>query len=176
MDTLNSTLSSISQEDFNFLIKNGKRSSKLLNFDFESVIYFKWGFLKETLPELFAKNSFEQLFFLSLKDRGINIFLIDVQRIEASEAMSFILWIIDELKSIRELEINFLRSEPDVKLIQAGINKLDQFGLLNTLDNLAKGDITKYDLIRSTPYNVIFDKQYMEVTKSEIEKKLSKIK
>lgn len=111
-----------------------------------------------------------------LKDRGINCFSVDVQNIEVNQAMSFILWIIDELKTIRELESNYLRSDPDVKLLQAGINKLDQFGLMNTLDNLAKGDILKYDLIRELPYNVVFDKQYMEVTKADIEKKLSKIK
>lgn len=176
MDTLNSKLSQINQQDFNFLVKNGKRSSKLLNFDFESLIYLKWGLLKETLPSLFAKNDFEQLFFLMLKDRGLFPFFIDIQKIEINEAMSFILWIIDELKTISELESTYLRSDPDIKMMQAGINKLDQFGLINTLDNLAKGDVLKYDAIRNLPYNVIFDKQYMEVTKSEIEKKLAKIK
>ena len=172
----NSQFLSLTQEEFNFLLKNGKRSSKLLNFDFESLIYCKWGFVKETLPDLFLKNDFEKLFFLMLKDRNKNWFLNDVQRIELKNAISFILWLIDEMKSINELESQYLRSEPDIKMLQAGINKLDQFGLLNTLDNLAKGDILKYDAIRNTPYNVIFDKQYMEVTKSEIEKKLSKIK
>ena len=173
---LNQKLSSISQEDFNFLIKNGKRSSILLNFDFESLIYLKWGLLKESLPELFEKNDFEQLFYLMLQDRKQFVFLSDVQKIEVNQAMSFILWLIDEMKTIRELESTYLRSDPDVKLLQAGINKLDQFGLINTLDNLAKGDILKYDLIRELPYNVVFDKQYMEVVKADIEKKLSKIK
>lgn len=173
---LNQKLSSISQEDFNFLIKNGKRSSILLNFDFESLIYLKWTTLKEVLPELFAKNNFEELFYLMLKDRGVNLFKVDVQNIEVNKAMSFILWIIDELKSVNELEKAYLTSNPDVKFLQAGGNNLNKFGLMNTLDNLAKGDILKYDSIRQLPYNVVFDKQYLEVTKSEIEKKLAKIK
>jgi len=173
---LNQKLSSISQEDFNFLIKNGKRNSKLFNFDFESLIYLKWKTLKEVLPELFAKNDFEELFYLMLKDRGINLFKADVNNIEVNQAMSFILWIIDELKSVNELEKAYLTSDPDVKFLQAGGNNLNKFGLMNTLDNLAKGNILKYDLIRQLPYNVVFDKQYLEVTKSEIEKKLAKIK
>lgn len=173
---LNQKLSSISQEDFDFLIKNGKRSSILLNFDFESLIYLKWTTLKEVLPELFAKNDFEELFYLMLKDRGINLFKVDIQNIEINQAMSFILWIIDELKSVNELEKAYLTSDPDVKFLQAGGNNLNKFGLMNTLDNLAKGDILKYDSIRQLPYNVVFDKQYLEVTKSEIEKKLAKIK
>ena len=176
MDSLNSKLQQITQDDFNFLVKNGKRSSILLNFDFESLIYCKWSFVKETLPDLFLKNDFEKLFFLMLKDRSQHWFLCDVQRIPLSNAIAFILWLIDEMKSINELESQYLRSEPDIKMLQSGINKLDQFGLLNTLDNLAKGDVLKYDAIRQMSYNVIFDKQYMEVTKSEIEKKLSKIK
>lgn len=173
---LNQKLLQVTLDDFEFLKKNGRRSSKLLNFEFESIIYLKWGFLKETLPDLFAKNDFEQLFYLMLQDRKQFVFLADVQKIEVNQAMSFILWLIDEMKTIRELESTYLRSDPDVKLLQAGINKLDQFGLMNTLDNLAKGDILKYDLIRELPYNVVFDKQYMEVVKSEIEKKLAKNK
>lgn len=176
MDTLNSKLSRITQEDFNFLIKNGKRSSFLLNFDFESLIYLKWGLLKEQLPVLIEQGNFEQLFFLMLKDRGLHPFFVDVQNVPENKAMKFILWIIDELKSIRELESTYLRSDPDIKLLQAGINNLDKFGTNNTLDNLAKGDILKYDSIRQLPYNVVFDKQYLETTKSEIEKKLAKIK
>ena len=174
--SINQKLQQINQDDFNFLVKNGKRSSILLNFDFESLIYSKWGFVKETLPDLFLKNDFERLFFLMMKDRSQHLFLNDVQRIELKEAIAFILWLIDEMKSITELEGQYLRSEPDVKMLQAGINKLDKFGVLNTLDNLAKGDILNYDKIRQMPYNVIFDKQYMEVTRSEIEKKLAKIK
>lgn len=173
---LNYKLSLISEEDFSFLIKNGKRSSKLLGFDFESLIYLKWTTLKEVIPDLFAKNDFETLFFLMLKDRGQNWFLIDIQRIEVNKAMSFILWIIDEIKSIKELESTYLKADPDIKLLQAGINNLDKFGIKNTLDNLAKGDILKYDEIRGLEYSVVFDKQFLEVTKNEIEKKLSKIK
>lgn len=173
---LNEQLSKINQDDFNFLIKNGKRSSKLLNFDFESLIYLRWGFLKEVLPDLFSKNEFERLLFLMFKDRGINLFLNDIKLLPIKDVVAFVLWIIDELKTVRELESNYLRSDPDIKMMQAGINELDQFGIKNTLDNLAKGDILKYNEIRNLPYHEVFDKQYMETVKSKIEKKLSKIK
>lgn len=176
MDTLNNKLSRINQEDFDFLIKNGKRSSKLFNFDFESLIYLKWGLLKETLPDLFVKNDFETLFFLMLKDRGQNWFLIDIQRIEVNKAMAFILWIIDELKSIKELESTYLKADPDIKLLQAGINNLDKFGIKNTLFNLGGKDPKQHEVIRNTPYNDIFDIQYYGVETSKIEKKLAKIK
>jgi len=173
---LNKQLSLINQADFKFLIKNGKRSSKMFNFDFESVIYFKWGFLKETLPDLFAEQDFETLFFLMLKDRGQHYFINDIQKININKAMSIILWLIDELKSIQELETTYLSSSPDIKDVQAGIHKLDQFGIKNTLDILAQGKVWKYNKIRNLPYNDVFDKQYMEVLKAEIAKKRSTIK
>ena len=176
MSTLNQKLSSISQEDFNFLIKNGKRSSKILNFDFESLIYLKWGLLKEQVPDLFIKNDFEQLFYLMLQDRKQFVFLADVQKIEVNQAMSFILWLIDEMKTISELESTYLRSDPDVKLLQAGINKLDQLGVKNTLFNLGGKDPKQHEIIRNTPYNEIFDIQFWCVITSDIEKKLAKIK
>lgn len=175
--SINQQLRQVNQDDFNFLVKNGKRSSFLFKFDFESLIYCKWGFVKEILPDLFLKNDFDELFFLMLKDRGQKVFCIgDVKQISANEAMAFILWLIDEMKAINELEMQYLKSDPDVKLIQAGIHKLDQFGIKNTLDNLAQGNVLKYDEVRNLRYDVVFDKQYMEVIKSEIEKKLIKIK
>lgn len=173
---LNNVLSQISKEDFDFLKKNGKRSSILFNFDFESIINNSWGFVKETIPDSLLKSDIENLIFLFAKDRGINLFLNDVSNLQVKEAMSFFLWLLDEIKSLKELESTYLVSEPDAKMLQAGINELDKFGFKNTLDNLAKGDVLKYDEIKKLPYHVIFDKQYMEVIKSKIEKKLTKIK
>lgn len=174
--SINLQLSKVSVDDFNFLVKNGKRSSILFNFDFESLIFTEWGLLKEVLPDCFIKGDFEKLFFLLLKDRGINVFLNDIQNIELAKAMEFILWIRDELESLKELESKYLVSNPTAKMFQSGINRLDQFGLLNTIDNLAGGDILKYDAVKKLKYNQIFDWQYMNIVKNEIQEKLSKIK
>lgn len=173
---INERLSLITKEDFDFLVKNGKRSSKLFNFEFDSLIYSGWGLVKERLPELFTKGEFDRLFFEMLRDRGYNVFMSAVQKMETNEAIKFILWIRDELEAIANLEKTYLVSSPSAKLFQAGINRLDQFGLLNTLDNLANGDILKYDEVRKLRYNVVFDKQYRDIIVKEIHEKLSKIK
>jgi hypothetical protein len=173
---LNDKLNSISQDDFNFLIKNGKRSDKICNFDFESLIHCSWGLLKEQLPDLFSKGCFDILFYLLLKDRGVNLFLNDVNNISVNDALKFILWIRDELETIKQLEQNYLVSSPNAKMVQAGIHKLDQFGLMNTLDNLAGGDILKYDEVRKLKYSVVFDKQFREIKIGEIQTKLGTLK
>lgn len=173
---INERLSLITKEEFDFLVKNGKRSSKLFNFEFDSLIYSGWGLVKERLPELFTKGEFDRLFFEMLRDRGYNVFMSAVQKMETKEALKFILWIRDELEAIANLEKTYLVSSPSAKLFQAGINRLDQFGLLNTIDNLANGDILKYDEVRKLRYNVVFDKQYRDIILKEIQDKLSKIK
>jgi len=173
---LNSLLSQISNEDFNFLIKNGKRSSFLLNFDFESLIFTEWGLIKFDLPDLFATGKFEELFFLLLKDRGVNVFICNIQKEPIAKVLNFILWIRDELETISELEKTYLSSNPSAKMFQAGINKLDQFGAMNTVDSLAGGDVLKYELVKKLKYNVVFDKQYREVISGEIQSKLAKLK
>jgi hypothetical protein len=173
---LNSQLAQITNEDFDFLSKNGKRTSVFMRYDFESLIYSEWGLLKFDLPDLFASGNFEQLLFLLLKDRNVNVFLNDIQKQPINKAIEFILWIKDELETIKDLEKTYLSSDPSAKMFQAGINKLDQFGIMNTIDNLSGGDILKYEFIKKQKYNVIFDKQYREVITNEIQAKLAKIK
>lgn len=173
---MNDVLNSISNEDFNFLVKNGKRTSILLNFDFESLIYSSWGMIKETIPELCLKGEFDKLFYLMLKERGVNVFVNDLHQIPFKKAVAFILWIKDEMNTIQELEKTYLVSSPSAKMFSAGINKLDQFGILNTIDNLAGGDIFKYDEVKKLRYSLVFDKQYREIIKSEITEKLAKQK
>ena len=89
---------------------------------------------------------------------------------------SFILWIIDEVKAIQDLEIDNLKSNPTIKQLQAGINELDKFGLDNTRDNLTDGKLWHYDKINNMPYYKVFDKQLMEITKNKINEKMAKIK
>lgn len=173
---LNNLLSKISNEDFDFLSKNGKRTSVFIMHNFETLILSEWGLLKYDLPDLFATGNFEYLLFLLLKDRGVNVFINDIQKEPVNKVIEFILWIKDELEAIKELETTYLSSQPSAKMFQAGINKLDQFGIMNTVDNLAGGDILKYELIKKQKYNVIFDKQYHSVTSNDIQNKLAKLK
>lgn len=57
-----------------------------------------------------------------------------------------------------------------------GSKRLAPFGLYNTLDNLSKGDITKWELIKNLPYDQIFTKLFMDTVRADIEEDISKIK
>lgn len=169
-------LSHLTQEEVDFIFKNGKRSSILFNFDFQSLIHSSFGYVKEVIPNAFTTGDIETMIFKGLKERGENVFLSDIRHLKEAELMSFICWVKDELEAIIRLEEQHLSSEPDFDLLAAGIEQLNQFGYLNVVDSLAGGDILKWDAIKALPYSVVFDKQLKGIIEKGVEKRLIAIR
>lgn len=172
----NKALLSIPEDKWSFILKNGKRQSKLDGFEFESLIYCTYGFIKNELPELIKIGDFEMLILKVFKDRSINLFPPDIDKMGYHDMLHFILWISDEIKLISRMEQEYLSGDSDIDLIAAGIHELNQFGEMNIIDSLAGGDMTKYKQIEAMPYNMIFDKQYKMIIEGIIQKRLAKIK
>ena len=59
--TFNESLVQLNEDDFQFLLKNGKRSSVLNDIDFESLCYSSYRFIKDTAPDLIKAGNFEKL-------------------------------------------------------------------------------------------------------------------
>lgn len=78
--------------------------------------------------------------------------------------------IVSQLIEIGNMEQNGLYSEDDdVVMIEAQANeRMSKFGILNTIDSLASGDVLRWKEIEKLPYMVVFTKLMMEKTKSEI--------
>ena len=174
--SFNAALQKLQPDQIEFLLKNSVRRSSILGYDFEGLHLGSWKFLKETAPILIKTGNFEKLIVEAFKDRGIGIFYSDVNNADYNECLYFIFWVIDEIQAINKMEADNLSADPDVKLLAAGINEMNQFGDLNTIDSLASGDITKYEQIKSLPYHVIFDKQLKTKVETNINKKLAKQK
>lgn len=83
-------------------------------------------------------------------------------------------WITEQLKSIAEIEKQELYSEPTIEERNAGIEMLQPFDYVVSLDALAGGDVLKYNEILETPYSIIFRKQCLEKVKSQIQKNFIK--
>lgn len=77
----------------------------------------------------------------------------------------------DNFKRINEYE-KLLFSETDSKLIGAGIENLNQFGDLNTIDALAGGDILKWELVLKLEWWDVFNKLYKTKIENDIRKNL----
>jgi hypothetical protein len=174
--SLNSELQKIGQTGFDFILANGKRSSVLLGFDFQSLIHNSFKFVKLDLPDLIKNCNFEELAMSALKDRNVNVFHYEIDRITVNDFMQFLCWIKDELDDISKLEFNYLNAEPDIDLILAGVEKLRQFGDMNVIDNLANGDVLKHEALWKLSYATIFDKQYKAVVENKIQESLRAIK
>lgn len=78
--------------------------------------------------------------------------------------------ILSQLIEINNMENNELSSEDeDIVMIEAQANeRMSKFGILNTIDNLAGGDLTKWKEIEEMPYMVVFTKLMMERTRGDI--------
>lgn len=174
--SLNNELLKIGQTGFDFILANGKRSSVLLGFDFHSLIHNSFKFVKLDLPDLIKNCNFEELAMRALKDRGVNVFHYEVDRMTVNEFMQFLCWIRDELSEIAKLEVTYLNSEPDMDLMMAGVDKLRQFGDMNVIDNLANGDVLKHEALWKLSYATIFDKQYKAIIENKIQESLRNIK
>ena len=173
--SFNHTLSQISESDLLFIIANGKRTSVVDGYDFKDATLFSYKFIKETIPNLIKSANFEKLIASCFIDRGIGYHDNEVKHLDHKKLLSFILWIKDELESINKLEKHYLSGEPDIDMIASGIKDLDQFGNINTIDQLSGGDVTKWKETESLPYHIIFDKLYKTKIENDIQRKLGNI-
>jgi hypothetical protein len=80
-----------------------------------------------------------------------------------------------ELKRVIERE-EILAYEPEADQVEAGIERINQFGVLATIDTLAQGNVLLYDEIEAKPYYLIFAKLHLESEKARYIEALSKIK
>ena len=84
----------------------------------------------------------------------------------------------DQLESIAHAEEVSLSSDrPNFKWEAVnGSERMKRFGVYNTLDSLAGGDILKWDAVLDLEYADVFTKLYMEKTKADIESEMNQLK
>ena len=145
----------------------GKKSTqKLTKYPFKKV---------EELKELFSEGKIIELmcFLLSCNQRYI-------LRRDYKEFVYFLRWIEKEFQNINRLEIELNRpKEGDEKMMmqleQAGAESLNKFGILNTIDSLANGDILKWGEVESLPYEMVYTKLLLNKEKAAVERNYNQI-
>ena len=138
---------------------------KLQDLTFRQVETIKQGIDDpETLPEVF-----EYIHGMS-GDEFENIKIIDFYGL-----YNGIIKQIENLLGMEEQELTSIHSDTKWELVE-GSKRLSVMGILPTVDNLAGGDILKYEQVLDLPYLTVFNKLRMERIKSDIEKDMNKIK
>lgn len=92
-------------------------------------------------------------------------FLIRFRLIPYSHALNYMIKMVDQLNT---REAKALKSEPDQKLVEAGVKELDRFGPLNILDDLGKEFGKSPTEIEKWSYGLIFGLLWRRSIKSEI--------
>lgn len=162
-------------DNYNIIKKLAKPRSSLCGVKLEDLTDLPYITLKNTIPDLFDSQKFEEAFYLILKNYKKNITFKRVKRAKNNEKFLFMLWVKEQYKKINDLEGQYLVSQPDVKLIQAGIRELDVLGDVNTIDSLAGGDILKWEAVRQMPYSEVFNKLLKNTIEARINKRLVEI-
>jgi hypothetical protein len=134
--------------------------------EIKPLIYYPYKFVKSELPTMLMDGKFEEI----LKEFGIS------PVISLRDAMKIILYCYDELKAIAKMEQEFLNSQPDADMVNAGIETLNELGEYNLIDMLVKEwGVYTHEEIEMMPYHKIFDKQRKMKLEADIQKNLIRI-
>lgn len=68
-----------------------------------------------------------------------------------------------------------LKCEIGGEEVLAGVERLNSFGHLNSIDSLSGGDVTKYEAVLLLPYITIKQKLMLNIEQSNYKKRLHKI-
>ena len=74
-----------------------------------------------------------------------------------------------------EAENQLLASAPTALEKRAGIQSFEKFKYINTINSLAGGDITKWDIILNMPYERVLTKLLLNKTEAEYQRKYSEV-
>lgn len=164
----------MTQEEFNFVIENGKRLDEIRGFKIQ-VIELPYLMVKERLPALI-----QSLEIKKSVNMVMDYFDINPKGVTFKEMTAIYLFLYDELLtnnrgSITWMEGEYLAGEPDVKLIAAGSRDLAPFNTMLTLQNLCGGNYLQALELGEKPYRIIFDAQLMNLSADRVKERYSEI-
>ena len=147
------------------ILKYGTRSNELQGKVAKPLQEYSFNKVKIKLPYLLEQGNFEEVAKCLLKIKNVE---------RNQNLINFVLWVKDELAEINEREIKVLSSEPDIEMIQAGIHRLNQFGVVGTLESLST-NVLDWQKLKKLPYYDIFIKLFLNKTTNDIQKNYHKI-
>jgi hypothetical protein len=174
-EQLQNLLYQFNLEDFKYLKKNSKRINKLFSVEIEDMKFLSYKLNKMIIPECLTEGNILLLLQKVFKEKDVKISLEDINREEPQNVLCFIFWLLDSQEEINQLESEQLQSLPDAEMTNAGIENFNQFGIINTIDALAGGDILKWKKVIKMSYIDVFTKLKKNKVESEYNKSYSKI-
>lgn len=162
----------IQTNDLQRMLKYGKASDTIGEFTSKAFIELPYGLVKIRIPKLLSEGETEAAVGSIMQSQFVNF---DIQNATGNEIVGFFLWVQQQMEHLAYIEKTFLSSDPEPEMLAAGIMKLNEFGEMATIDQLAKGNILEYEKIEALPYFQVYQKLKLDKAHREIEKKYSKI-
>ena len=162
----------LSVEDFKLILKYGKSSDTIGKYKCCPFVELPYGLIKRELPNLQKQAKFYEMILLVLNHQYRSV---DLSNATGNELMAFLLWLKEQQERLNLLELNYLSSDPDPKMVAAGIHQLNELGELPTIDSLAGNDILKYEAIEALPYFRVYEKLKLEKIMRDINKRYEEI-
>ena len=160
-------------EEFEFLKEYGKRKSEVNDIKID-VTQLPYTFVKLEFLSMIQKSQIKEsvlkvLELLKIKSKTLNI----------KEINAIFVYLYDELLTengvINKLENTFLKSNPDVNMISAGVNELAPFNTHLTLIDICKSLNMSFDKVCKKPYIYVLDVQVALFKQSKVKERYQEI-
>ena len=146
------------RKDYDFAIKYSTQSEAKDILFFGDITKKTFGEVKDWQQLFSDKESFVK--FLTMFDE--KLLTLDV-----FSFFAFYRYVESEVVRVSEIEQKLLSHEPTADEVASGIDRFNIFGVAIQIDNLAKGDITKWEVIRKMPYEHCLLKLVMDKTAND---------
>ncbi len=165
-------INTLTMKDFNRILKFGKSQDFIGKYKSIGFLELPYGLIKRELKLLQKQEKFYEMIEAVLKFQYPNL---NLSKASGNEQMAFLLWIREQLEFINAIELNYLSSDPDPKMVAAGIMELDELEALPTIDQLAQGNILNYQAIEALPYYRVYEKLKLEKKLRDINQRYEEI-
>lgn len=161
----------LTAEDYKTLYNYAKESNEIAGYKSRELYELPFTFVRVRLPELFKNNNDIAVIEAIMIQQHRRF---DISKADWKEIIYFIKWVNNQLYVLNEAERKNLSSEPDLKMMNAGVNKMDEFGYRPVIARIAKDWNIRIDEVWQLPYHTIYSKMKEDKIWSDIQDKYNK--
>ncbi|QQM25266.1 hypothetical protein [Elizabethkingia sp. M8] len=161
----------LTNEEYKFLYEYAQPSNIIAGYASKNLYELSFKFIRVDLPELFKQNN-DIAIIESIMIQQYRRF--DISKADWKQIIYFMKWIMQEYERLNKAEKKHLSSEPDLKMVSAGVNNMDEFGYRPVIARIAKDWNMNIDEVWKLPYHTIYSKMKEDKIWSDIQDKYNK--
>jgi len=161
----------LTAEQYKTLYEYATPSNEIGGYKSKHLYELPFNFIRVVLPELFKHNNDIKV-IESIMLQQYRRF--DIKKSDWKQLIYFIKWVNIELANLNKAENDELSTPPDLKMMNAGVNKMNQFGYRPVIARIAKDWNMSIDDVWALPYHTIYSKMKEDKVWSEIQEKYNK--